>query len=110
MAVKAMDVVQHPSSMKANERPGEVPLPCLVLSRFNYVSTLTLVSRLADGRGLQISIVLVIHFLPSFIWFPVAGVIADRSIQVSRLCSLNLNNYVEVEVKLWRSNCYSTSG
>jgi hypothetical protein len=46
--------------------------------RFNYVSTLTVVSRLAEGRGLLISIVLVIHFLPSFIWFPVAGVLADR--------------------------------
>ena len=45
---------------------------------FNYIATLTVVSRLADGRGLPISIVLIIHFLPSFIWFPVAGVVADR--------------------------------
>ena len=45
---------------------------------FNYIATLTVVSRLADGRGLPLSIVLIIHFLPSFIWFPVAGVVADR--------------------------------
>lgn len=45
---------------------------------FNYVATLLVVERLAGGRGIFLSIVLVIHFLPSFIWFPVAGVVADR--------------------------------
>lgn len=58
-------------------------LPCLqILSNtgnwFNYVATLLVVEKLANGRGIYLSIVLVIHFLPSFILFPIAGVLADR--------------------------------
>ena len=45
---------------------------------FNYVATLLVVERLANGRGIFLSIVLVIHFLPSLVWFPLAGLLADR--------------------------------
>lgn len=45
---------------------------------FNYVATLLVVEQLAGGKGIYLSIVLVIHFLPSFVLFPIAGVLADR--------------------------------
>ena len=44
----------------------------------NYIASLTLVETLAGGRGLLISAVLIVRFLPTFLLFPVAGVIADR--------------------------------
>lgn len=45
----------------------------------NYIASLTLVETLAGGRGLLISAVLIVRFLPTFLLFPVAGVVADRS-------------------------------
>ncbi|DBA81161.1 TPA: hypothetical protein ACH3X2_007124 [Trebouxia sp. C0005] len=44
----------------------------------NYVATLSLVEQLAGGRGLLISALLIVRFLPTFLLFPIAGVVADR--------------------------------
>ncbi len=56
--------------------------PIQVLSNtgnwLNYVATLLVVEKLAHSKGIYLSIVLVIHFLPSFVLFPIAGVLADR--------------------------------
>lgn len=44
----------------------------------NYVATLSLVEQLAGGKGLLISALIIVRFLPSFLMFPLAGVVADR--------------------------------
>ena len=44
----------------------------------NYVATLSLVEQLAGGQGLLISALIIVRFLPSFLMFPLAGVVADR--------------------------------
>lgn len=44
----------------------------------NYVATLSLVEQLAGGKGLLISALIIVRFLPSFLIFPLAGVVADR--------------------------------
>ncbi len=44
----------------------------------NYVATLSLVEHLAGGQGLLISALIIVRFLPSFLMFPLAGVVADR--------------------------------
>ena len=46
----------------------------------NYVATLSLVEQLAGGKGLLISALIIVRFLPSFLLFPLAGVVADRSV------------------------------
>lgn len=45
---------------------------------FSYVSTLLVVDKLGDGRGILLSIVLIMRFLPSIFLFPIAGIFADR--------------------------------
>ncbi|KAK9830078.1 hypothetical protein WJX72_009631 [[Myrmecia] bisecta] len=54
-------------------------------SWFNYVATLTLVERLAGGSGLLLSLIIVIRFIPMLIFFPAAGVVADRYSRVDVL-------------------------
>ena len=49
---------------------------------FGFVATLLLVERLAAGRGILLSVVLIMRFIPSFILFPIAGVFADRFVNV----------------------------
>ena len=44
----------------------------------SYIATLLVVDDLSNGKGIYLSAVLVIHFLPSFGLFPIAGVVADR--------------------------------
>lgn len=46
--------------------------------RFSYVSTLLIVDKLGGGKGILLSIVLVMRFLPSVFMFPIAGIFADR--------------------------------
>ena len=46
----------------------------------NYVATLSLVEQLAGGKGLLISALIIVRFLPSFLMFPLAGVVADRQV------------------------------
>lgn len=48
----------------------------------------TLVETLAGGLGLLISAVLIVRFLPTFLLFPVAGVIADRYVYLLYLSCL----------------------
>ena len=46
--------------------------------RFSYVSTLLVVDRLGGGKGILLSIVLIMRFIPSIFLFPIAGIFADR--------------------------------
>ena len=62
---------------------GDLTYGCLQIidnigNWLNYVATLSLVEELAEGKGLWISAVLIVRFLPSFLMFPIAGVVADR--------------------------------
>lgn len=45
---------------------------------FSYVSTLLVVDKLGGGKGVLLSIVLIMRFLPSIFLFPIAGIFADR--------------------------------
>eukprot|EP00884_Botryococcus_braunii_P018288 jgi/Botrbrau1/5142/Bobra.0172s0014.1 len=45
---------------------------------FSYVAALTKVERMSGNTGILISLVLISHYLPYLVFFPFAGVVADR--------------------------------
>ncbi|KAL6773868.1 hypothetical protein ACKKBG_A22825 [Auxenochlorella protothecoides x Auxenochlorella symbiontica] len=59
-------------------------------SWFNYVAVLILVNSYSQGSGLALAGVVLLHFLPSLVLAPIAGMVADRFNRVGILIATSL--------------------